>query len=180
MKFKRVQEKILNELSECYKEILASSSNQMASKGMATEESKDLSTLLLDELIGNLKVYEVVLEKDSEENNRAVTPTPRTAIVAIDLGDDFTVKGHHLSKIKDHQFDGRAWANPYKSNDKAYRLPSARTEHVNFVCTRSGKTYDPPVNLNDKVTIIYDDSDDEAEEKHKEENITLPPLNKMN
>ncbi|GJX00938.1 hypothetical protein Tco_0184851 [Tanacetum coccineum] len=30
------------------------------------EESKDLSTLLLDELIGNLKVYELVLEKDSE------------------------------------------------------------------------------------------------------------------
>ncbi|GKA75997.1 reverse transcriptase domain-containing protein [Tanacetum coccineum] len=38
----------------------------MASKGAATEESKDLSTLLLDELISNLKVYEVVLEKDSE------------------------------------------------------------------------------------------------------------------
>ncbi|GKA11380.1 zf-CCHC domain-containing protein [Tanacetum coccineum] len=30
------------------------------------EESKDLSTLSLDELIGNLKVYEVVLEKDLE------------------------------------------------------------------------------------------------------------------
>nr|GEV20648.1 copia protein [Tanacetum cinerariifolium] len=30
------------------------------------EESKDLSTLSLDELIGNLKVYEVVLEKDSK------------------------------------------------------------------------------------------------------------------
>ncbi|GJR43468.1 hypothetical protein Tco_1311571 [Tanacetum coccineum] len=30
------------------------------------EESKDLSTLSLDELIGNLKVYEIVLEKDPE------------------------------------------------------------------------------------------------------------------
>ncbi|GJT81470.1 zf-CCHC domain-containing protein [Tanacetum coccineum] len=30
------------------------------------EESKDLSTLPLDELIGNLKVYKVVLEKDSK------------------------------------------------------------------------------------------------------------------
>ncbi|GJX79689.1 reverse transcriptase domain-containing protein, partial [Tanacetum coccineum] len=35
-------------------------------KVMAIEESNDLSTLLLDELIGNLKVYEVVLEKDSK------------------------------------------------------------------------------------------------------------------
>nr|GEX49004.1 UBN2 domain-containing protein [Tanacetum cinerariifolium] len=30
------------------------------------EESKDLSTLPLDELIGNLKIYEVVLKKDSK------------------------------------------------------------------------------------------------------------------
>ncbi|GKF06380.1 hypothetical protein Tco_0037048, partial [Tanacetum coccineum] len=35
-------------------------------KVTAIEESKDLSTLSFDELIGNLKVYEVVLEKDSE------------------------------------------------------------------------------------------------------------------
>ncbi|GJV24587.1 hypothetical protein Tco_1377282 [Tanacetum coccineum] len=35
-------------------------------KVTAIEESKDLSTLPLDELINNLKVYEVVLEKDSE------------------------------------------------------------------------------------------------------------------
>nr|GEX55388.1 UBN2 domain-containing protein [Tanacetum cinerariifolium] len=35
-------------------------------KVTAIEESKELSTLPLDELISNLKVYEVVLEKDSE------------------------------------------------------------------------------------------------------------------
>ncbi|GJY31630.1 hypothetical protein Tco_0415125 [Tanacetum coccineum] len=35
-------------------------------KVTAIEESKDLSTLIVDELIGNLKVYKVVLEKDSE------------------------------------------------------------------------------------------------------------------
>nr|GEX52591.1 zf-CCHC domain-containing protein/UBN2 domain-containing protein [Tanacetum cinerariifolium] len=35
-------------------------------KEAAIEESKDLSTLLLDELTDNLKLYEVVLEKDSE------------------------------------------------------------------------------------------------------------------
>ncbi|GJS86832.1 hypothetical protein Tco_0769468 [Tanacetum coccineum] len=35
-------------------------------KVTAIEESKDLSTLPLDELTGNLKVYEVVLEKDSK------------------------------------------------------------------------------------------------------------------
>nr|GEX70349.1 zf-CCHC domain-containing protein/UBN2 domain-containing protein [Tanacetum cinerariifolium] len=38
----------------------------MAPKGHGIEESKDLSTPPLDELIGNIKVYEVVLEKDLE------------------------------------------------------------------------------------------------------------------
>ncbi|GJY95032.1 zf-CCHC domain-containing protein [Tanacetum coccineum] len=38
----------------------------MESKVMAIEESKDLSSLALDELIGNLKVHEVVMEKDFE------------------------------------------------------------------------------------------------------------------
>ena len=35
-------------------------------KVTAIEESKNLSTLQLDELIGNLKVYEVIIKKDSE------------------------------------------------------------------------------------------------------------------
>ncbi|GKF94042.1 hypothetical protein Tco_0283742 [Tanacetum coccineum] len=30
------------------------------------EESKDLTSLSLDELIGNLKVYEIIIKKDSE------------------------------------------------------------------------------------------------------------------
>nr|GEW70574.1 hypothetical protein [Tanacetum cinerariifolium] len=47
-------------------------------------------------------------------NNRAVAPTPGAAIVAVDLGDNFTVKGHHLSMIKDRKFDGRSWADPHK------------------------------------------------------------------
>ncbi|GJV98998.1 zf-CCHC domain-containing protein [Tanacetum coccineum] len=35
-------------------------------KVTAIEESKDLTSLLLDELIGNLKVYEAIIKKDSE------------------------------------------------------------------------------------------------------------------
>ncbi|GJV90537.1 hypothetical protein Tco_1538350 [Tanacetum coccineum] len=47
-------------------------------------------------------------------NNRAVAPTPGAAILVVDLGDNFTVKGHHLSMIKDRQFEGRGWADPHK------------------------------------------------------------------
>ncbi|GJX60602.1 hypothetical protein Tco_0291992 [Tanacetum coccineum] len=47
-------------------------------KVMAIEESKDLTALSLDELIGNLKVYKVIIKKDSEmvkgkrEQNRSL------------------------------------------------------------------------------------------------------------
>ncbi|GKD18519.1 hypothetical protein Tco_1207677 [Tanacetum coccineum] len=41
-------------------------SSKWRPKVTAIEESKDLSKLSLDELVGNLKVYEVVLEKDLE------------------------------------------------------------------------------------------------------------------
>ncbi|GKC86243.1 hypothetical protein Tco_1141960 [Tanacetum coccineum] len=47
-------------------------------KVMAIEESKDLTSLSLDELIGNLKVYEVIIKKDSKmvkgkrEQNRSL------------------------------------------------------------------------------------------------------------
>ncbi|GKC25642.1 reverse transcriptase domain-containing protein [Tanacetum coccineum] len=47
-------------------------------------------------------------------NNRAVAPTLVAAIIAVDLGDNFNVKGHHLLMIKDHQFDGHAQADPHK------------------------------------------------------------------
>ncbi|GJR65462.1 reverse transcriptase domain-containing protein [Tanacetum coccineum] len=58
--------------------------------------------------------------------------------------------------------------NPKGSSSKPYQPPQAKNEHVNVVFTRSGKTYDPPVNPNDqqnnsKAPINFD-SDDEDEE----------------
>ncbi|GJV59878.1 reverse transcriptase domain-containing protein [Tanacetum coccineum] len=57
---------------------------------------------------------------------------------------------------------------PNPTNDKPYRPPPARNEHVNVVFTRSCKTYDPPANLNAKTTVIYDDSEDAADKAEKE------------
>ncbi|GKA05077.1 hypothetical protein Tco_0684197 [Tanacetum coccineum] len=55
-------------------------------------------------------------------NNQAVAPTPGAAIVVVDLGDNFTVKGHHLSLIKDRQFDERSRADPHKYIAKFVRV----------------------------------------------------------
>ncbi|GJU79370.1 reverse transcriptase domain-containing protein [Tanacetum coccineum] len=58
--------------------------------------------------------------------------------------------------------------NPKGHNSKAYQPSQSRNEHVNVVFTRSGQSYNPPVNLNDQQnnseTPINFDSDDEDEE----------------
>ncbi|GJT71578.1 reverse transcriptase domain-containing protein [Tanacetum coccineum] len=58
--------------------------------------------------------------------------------------------------------------NPKAHNSKAYQPPQSRNEHVNAVFTRSGKSYNPPVNPNDQQndseTPINFDSDDEDDE----------------
>lgn len=62
------------------------------------------------------------------------------------------------------------------SNDKTYRPPQTRNEHINAVFTRSGLSYDPPPNPN-QTTIINDESKDEAEEEAAKENHLIPTTN---
>ncbi|GJT56899.1 zf-CCHC domain-containing protein [Tanacetum coccineum] len=50
----------------CVRKFLRELHPKWRAKVMAIEESKNLTTLSLDELIGNLKVYEEVIKKDSE------------------------------------------------------------------------------------------------------------------
>ncbi|GKE98070.1 hypothetical protein Tco_0021421, partial [Tanacetum coccineum] len=55
--------------------------------------------------------------------------------------------------------------NPKWHNSKAYQPSQSRNEHVNAVFTRSGKSYNPPVNPNDQrdnsETLVNFDSDNE-------------------
>ncbi|GJW29595.1 reverse transcriptase domain-containing protein [Tanacetum coccineum] len=62
---------------------------------------------------------------------------------------------------------------PNPINNKPYRPPPARNEHVIAVFTQSGLTYDPPVNPNIKITVINDDSEDEVDKAKKEAELTL-------
>ncbi|GJV48834.1 hypothetical protein Tco_1439046 [Tanacetum coccineum] len=68
--------------------------------------------------------------------------------------------------------------NPKGHNSKAYQPPQSRNEHVNGVFTRSGKTYNPPVNpdnqQNDSENPINFDSDDEDEEPTPQPKIQNP------
>nr|GEW26513.1 reverse transcriptase domain-containing protein [Tanacetum cinerariifolium] len=65
-------------------------------------------------------------------------------------------------------FPSNTQPNPQGSNFKAYQPPQSRNEHVNAIFTRSGKSYDPPYNLNDQKNNsenpVNFDSDDEDNE----------------
>ncbi|GJS00761.1 hypothetical protein Tco_0317269 [Tanacetum coccineum] len=62
----------LKALDECFssknyvRKILRALHPKLCAKVTAIQESKDLTSLSLDELIGNLKVYEVIIKNDSE------------------------------------------------------------------------------------------------------------------
>ncbi|GJU62570.1 hypothetical protein Tco_1244405 [Tanacetum coccineum] len=79
--------------------------------------------------------------------DRVVAPTPGSAITNPETANEFSIKGN---------------------SSKPYQPPQARNEQVNTVFTQSGKSYDPPINLNDQPneseTPINFDSDDEDEE----------------
>nr|GEU84561.1 retrovirus-related Pol polyprotein from transposon TNT 1-94 [Tanacetum cinerariifolium] len=70
--------------------------------------------------------------------------------------------------------------NPKGSSSKPYQPSQARNEHVNAISTRSGKSYDLPVNLNDQQndseTPINFDSDDEDDELTPQPKLKTTPV----
>ncbi|GJX52567.1 hypothetical protein Tco_0280936 [Tanacetum coccineum] len=72
---------------------------------------------------------------------------------------------------------------PKGSSSKPYQPPQAKNELVNGIFTRSGKTYDPPVNPNDQpndsetpINFDSDDEDDEPTPQPKPSTKTWGPL----
>ncbi|GJW23571.1 reverse transcriptase domain-containing protein [Tanacetum coccineum] len=140
-----------------------------------------------------LKNYNPVDDEPMWAADRVVTPTLGSAITILETANEFAIKGSSNSdtdKIMarmdvmtmkmDAQLDDKqsgrpsrslpsnTQPNPKCSSSQPYQPPQARNEHVNAVCTRSGKSYDPPINLNDQQnnseTSINFDSEDEEEE----------------
>ncbi|GKC73928.1 hypothetical protein Tco_1119811, partial [Tanacetum coccineum] len=68
--------------------------------------------------------------------------------------------------------------NPRGSNSKVYQPSKSHNEHVNAIFTRSGKSYDPPDNLDDlqnnSKNPINFDSDDEDDEPAPQPKTQLP------
>ncbi|GKE11141.1 hypothetical protein Tco_1414692 [Tanacetum coccineum] len=91
--------------------------------------------------------------------DRVVALTPGSAITIPETANEFAIKGN-APKL--------AWSQSVQSNSKAYQPQQSHNENVNAIFTRSGKSYDPPDNLNDqqnnsKNSIDFDSDDEEDE-----------------
>ncbi|GJS37188.1 hypothetical protein Tco_0535570 [Tanacetum coccineum] len=99
---------------------------------MAIEESKNLTTLSLDELIGNLKVYEEVIKKDSEtvkskrEQSRSIALKARK-----DSSDDSST-----SNCEDEEY---VMAERIRQKSQENRQKRANTDTRTEECTRALK-----------------------------------------
>ncbi|GJV11767.1 hypothetical protein Tco_1353308 [Tanacetum coccineum] len=69
-------------------------------KVMAIEESKDLTSLSLDELIGNLKVYKMIIKKDSE----IVKPKVERKSLALKAKKESSAEEYSTSGSEDEEY----------------------------------------------------------------------------
>nr|GEU57228.1 UBN2 domain-containing protein [Tanacetum cinerariifolium] len=122
------------------------------------EESKNLTTLSLDELIGNLKVYEEVIKKDSETVKRK-----------REQSRFFTLKARKESSDDDSSTSDRSWSNSdedekektkdekcimAKASNEVTKIPKATTTEVSLT-----KVYIPKVSkipgISPTITQFY-------------------------
>nr|GEV19404.1 zf-CCHC domain-containing protein/DUF4219 domain-containing protein/UBN2 domain-containing protein [Tanacetum cinerariifolium] len=161
-------------------------------KVTSIEESKDLTSLLFDELIGNLKVYEVIIKNDSEmvkikkEQNRSLALKAKKESSdedssTIDSEDEeyamavrdfkkffkrrarFVRQPHDERKVSQRNKDGK--------NSKGERKCFKReeTDHLIGECPKLSRSY----NQRAFVGGSWIDSDEDEEEKIEDENCLM-------
>nr|GEU78759.1 copia protein [Tanacetum cinerariifolium] len=152
---------------------------------MTIEESKDLTSLSLDELIGNLKVYEMIIKKDSEIVKEKVKRKSLALKAKIDSNDEeCSTSG---SEDKEYAMAVRDFKKFFKRRGRFVREP--RNDKKTFQRSRDDKNIKsdrkcfrcgdpnhlirecpkPPKDKNQKAFVggSWSDSDEEDDEKVK-------------
>ncbi|GJU89717.1 hypothetical protein Tco_1302140 [Tanacetum coccineum] len=136
--------------SNCVRKFLRALHPKWRAKVTAIEESKNLTTLSLDELIGNLKVYEEVIKKDSEtvkskrEQSRSIA----------------------LKARKDSSDDDSSTSD---SEDEEYAMACGDPNHLVGECLKLSRYQ------NQKAFVggSWSDSDEDEEEKTNDEKCLM-------
>ncbi|GJZ75484.1 zinc finger, CCHC-type containing protein [Tanacetum coccineum] len=133
-------------------------------EGSAIEESKDLTSLSLDELIGNLKVYEVIIKKDSE-----MVKDEEYAMAVRDFKKFFKRRGRFVRQPHDERKSSQR--NKYDKNGKSERkcFKCGDPNHLIGECPKLSRKY----NQRAFVGGSWSDSDVDEEEKTKDEKCLM-------
>ncbi|GJR65125.1 hypothetical protein Tco_0011190 [Tanacetum coccineum] len=139
----------------CVRKFLRALHPKCRAKVTAIEESKNLTTLPLDELIGNLKVYEEIIKKDFE-----------------------TVKGKKEKsrslalKVKKEVSDEDNLSSDSEDEEYAMAVKCGDPNHLIGECSK------PPKNNDQRAFIrgAWSDNGEDEVEKTKDETSVIPPL----
>ncbi|GJZ01901.1 hypothetical protein Tco_0519862 [Tanacetum coccineum] len=156
------------------------------------EESKDLTSLSLDELIGNLKVYEVIIKKDSEmvkgkrEHNRSLALKAKKESSDEDSSTSDSEDEEYSMAVRDfkkffkrrgrfirqpHDETKSSERNKYDKNGKSERkcFKYGDPNHPIGECPRLSRNY----NQRAFVGGSWSDSDEDEKEKTKDEKYLM-------
>ncbi|GJR23304.1 hypothetical protein Tco_0971831 [Tanacetum coccineum] len=64
----------------------------------------------------DVKPKQIILDPDDQpmwESAKTVAPTPNSAIIQLDVDDNFVINSTHLNMIRENKFDGYLWADPH-------------------------------------------------------------------
>ncbi|GJU80118.1 ribosomal protein L7Ae/L30e/S12e/Gadd45 [Tanacetum coccineum] len=164
----------------------------MRAKVTAIEESNDLTSLSLDELIGNLKVYEVIIKKDYEmvkgkrEQNRSLAlkakkkSSDEDSLTSNSEDEEYTMAVRDFKKfferrerfVRQPQDERKSsQRNKDDKNDKSERkcFKCGDPNHLIGECPKLSRNY------NQRAFIVgsWSDSDEEGEEKTKDEKCLM-------
>ncbi|GKA32216.1 hypothetical protein Tco_0718583 [Tanacetum coccineum] len=162
-KTKKDEIKIFDKQSDDLKKRLAKNNEakmhpKWRAKVTAIEESKDLTSLSLDELIGNLKVYEVIIKKDSKivkgkrEQNRSLALKAKKDSSDEDSSTSDSENEEYVMAVRDFK-------NFFQKTRKIY------PNHFIKECPKLSRNY----NQRAFVGGSWSDSDKDEEEKTKDE-----------
>ncbi|GJX54344.1 zf-CCHC domain-containing protein [Tanacetum coccineum] len=161
-------------------------------KVTAIEESKDLTSLSLDELIGNLKVYEVIIKKDSEmvkvkrEQNRSLALKAKKESSNEDSSTSYSEDKEYAMAVRDFKkfFKRREIfvRQPHDERKSSQRNKDDKNDKTKRKCFKCG---DPnhlirecpnlSRNFNQRAFVggSWSDSDEDEEEKTKDEKCLM-------
>ncbi|GJR58153.1 zf-CCHC domain-containing protein [Tanacetum coccineum] len=176
----------------CVRKFLRALHPKWRAKVTAIEESKNLTTLLLDELIGNLKVYEEVIKKDSEtvkskrEQSRSIALKARKESSDDDSSTSDSKDEEYVMAVRDFKKffkrRGRFVRQPHEERKSFQRNKDDKNGKGERKCFKCGDPNHligecPKLSKyqNQKAFVggSWSDSDEDEEEKTKDEKCLM-------